>query len=381
MAFQYLNRAEYDNVDVQDHFQTNDPYEIDISPEEESDVERLINEHTIVSLHDHPVQLPEDMNDYERYTKSGRVKLCYHGLARSPLDSVFVAPLGVKTWDDAINALGKMKCDIHQQDFVIETNSISDIQRAKEKEKVSIVYSLESASPIENKLDRLEVLYGMGLRSIGITYSESNGLGTGLADPFQGGLTNFGYEAVERMNKLGLLIDVSHASDQTTLDVCEASEAPVILSHNGARSLLDIERLDPDHVLKAVADTGGLIGIQAAPHTTATRRHPQHSIYSFMEHFEHVSDVVGIDHVTFGPDLNYGDHFSLHDYYSDYFSKNLDEFPDGIDVDIEHTEGMDNPNEAWTNIIRYLVHEGYPEDQISNVLGGNTLRVLRNVWT
>ena len=230
---------------------------------------------------------------------------------------------------------------------------------------------------IENELDRLDVLYGLGVRALGITYSESNALGTGINDEdSDGGLTSFGESAVERMNKLGILIDPSHASRQTTLDTCAASEDPVMLSHNGARELLDITRLDADEVLEAVADTGGVIGIQSAPHNVASPDHPKHTIESVMDHFQYVEELVGIDHVSFGPDTLYGDHVGLHK----YMGKNYDKYPDWQEIEFDYVEGMENPTEAWHNIVRWLVREGYSDEEIRKVTGGNTLRVLETVW-
>ncbi len=138
--------------------------------------------------------------------------------------------------------------------------------------------SIDGAAPIENELDRIEILYGFGVRAMGITYSESNGLGSGLKEAKDGGLTAFGQRVVERMNKVGMLIDCSHCGDQTTLGVIEASEKPVALTHIGARSLWNTNRMAPDDVLKACGDKGGVIGIEAAPHTTITKSHPRHNL-------------------------------------------------------------------------------------------------------
>jgi len=131
---------------------------------------------------------------------------------------------------------------------------------------------------------------------MGITYSEGNQLGDGLREPRDGDLTIFGREAVKRMDKLGMAIDVSHPGDQTCLDTIEISDKPAFITHAAARALWNTRRL-----------TGGVIGIEAAPHTTITRDHLEHSIESIMEHFEYCVALVGIDHVTFGPDTLYGD--------------------------------------------------------------------------
>ncbi len=122
----------------------------------------------------------------------------------------------------------------------------------------------------------------------------------------------YGKKAVERMNKIGMAIDCSHVGVQTTLDVIEYSKDPIILSHVGARNLWNTKRLTPDEVLIACAKKGGVIGVEAAPHTTITEKNKEHSIESFMEHFEYIKNLVGIDHVAFGPDTVYGDHVKLH---------------------------------------------------------------------
>lgn len=240
---------------------------------------------------------------------------------------------------------------------------------------------------IENELDRIDILYGFGLRCLGIAYSEANALGSGLKEPMDGGLTVFGRKAVERMNKVGILIDCSHAGDRTTLDTVAVSQRPVCLTHIGARALWDTNRLAPDEILEAVAGSGGVIGIEAAPHTTITEQHPRQSIESFMDHFEYVRGLVGIDHVAFGPDALYGDHVGLHRAYTASLSLQSSErraktqgAQDGYPR-VQYVEGLENPTEAWENIIRWLVARDYSDEDIEKVVGGNVLRVLREVWT
>jgi microsomal dipeptidase-like Zn-dependent dipeptidase len=122
------------------------------------------------------------------------------------------------------------------------------------------------------------VLFGLGLRQIGIAYSDANALGSGLSEKVDAGLTNFGRRAVRRMNQVGLAIDISHSSDRTGIDVCEASEQPVFMTHAGGAAIWDTSRMKSDDVLRAVAETGGVIGMSAAPHTTLSHEHPRHSL-------------------------------------------------------------------------------------------------------
>jgi len=185
------------------------------------------------------------------------------------------------------------------------------------------------------------------------------------------------------MNKVGMLIDCSHCGDQTTLDTIEWSERPIVLSHIGARALWDSNRLAPDEVLEACAAKGGVIGVEAAPHTTLTRNHRTHDLEAFMEHFEYIRDLVGIDHVAFGPDSLYGDHVALHRAYSANLSLKESSGagrPGQQYEPVEYVKGLENPTEGSKNIVRWLVAHGYPDADIEKAMGGNVLRVLRQVW-
>ncbi|MBU7044975.1 MAG: membrane dipeptidase, partial [Theionarchaea archaeon] len=236
---------------------------------------------------------------------------------------------------------------------------------------------LEGSAMIENEIDRIDILYGFGIRMMGLAYSESNALGSGLKEKRDGGLTHFGLKAVERMNKIGMAIDVSHCGDLTARDAVEASTTPVFITHAGARSLNNIKRLKPDDLIQVCAEKGGIIGIEAAPHTTITVKHPEHTIESVMEHFEYIKELVGIDHVGFGPDTLYGDHVALHHAFSEHLSIQQ---AFTIHEEVEYVKGMENPSEASWNIIRWLLKHGYSDQEVEKVVGGNTMRVLKKIW-
>ena len=238
----------------------------------------------MVSLHDHPVRFPADMAQTPPYNRTGRQHTAFAGLAASGLTAVFdnmmdgTAYVTGNTpwqWDDVVTDLGMRQADIAHQDRVIVVRDPQRHRFAHATGRVGIVFGLEAATPIGNDLDKLDILFGLGIRQIGIAYSDSNGLGAGLNEPADYGLTAFGRRAVRRMNDLGLAIDVSHASDRTGIETAAASAAPVFITHAGARALWDIPRLKCDDALRAVADSGGVIGISAAPHTTISAEHPQ----------------------------------------------------------------------------------------------------------
>ncbi len=360
---------------------------VELSEAEEERVQRLLAQNIAISMHDHPVVAPEDIGETFEQKRRGRDFTGYAGLAASGLDAIFdnlmnglctiTSQAGWK-WTDVLHDLGMRLCDLAHQDFVMVCDGVRDILRAHETGRLALVPTLESATPIENELDRVDVLYGFGVRSMGITYSEANALGSGLAEAQDRGLTELGRRVVQRMNKLGMLIDAAHCGDQTTLGIIAASEHPIVISHAGARSLWPTARLKPDFVLEALAAKGGVLGIEAAPHTTLTERHPRHSLESCMEHFEYAVRRIGIDHVGFGPDTLFGDHVGLHHAYATQLS--IARVLGGRPYEeVAYVDGLENPAD-FPNIIRWLVKHGYADEDIAKVMGGNVLRVLRQVW-
>jgi membrane dipeptidase len=362
---------------------------VQVMPEQEERVQRLLGQEFVISLHDHPTRRPADVTQARAYRRQGRDVTGYAGLSVSGLDLVFdglmngtcliTSAAGWK-WTDTIHDLGMRLCDFDHQDLVVPVRSVAGARRAKERRQIGIVMTLEACTAIENEIDRLDVLYGLGIRSCGLVYSDGNQAGGGLAEPRDGGLTRFGRRAVRRMNDLGMLVDLAHAGDQTSLDAIGFSNVPTVISHAGARGLWPISRMKPDDVIRACAAGGGLIGIEAAPHTTLSPAHPRHSLDSVMDHFEYCADLVGIDHVGFGPDTNFGDHVAWHGQFARELSTDDEPLPEPEHPEVAFVDGLENPAEAFPNIARWLVVHGYGDEDIAKVLGGNVLRVLDAVW-
>ena len=365
-------------------------YLVPLDAQQEARVLELAKNTVIISVHDHPELMPEDIEaDLKNYNREGRQRCNYEGLSRSYLDCVFdnmmdgtctISSWAGWKWVDVLQDLSFRLCDLAHQNYIIKCEKVEDIVRAHREGKLALVPVVESAAIIENEVDRVEILYGFGVRSMGITYSESNALGSGLKEPGDGGLTLLGYKVVERMNKVGMTIDCSHVGDKTTLDVIEASQKPILLSHCGARTLWPTPRMKPDDVLKACAAKGGVIGVEAAPHNTMTLQDMVHTIEPFMAHFEYCVDLVGIDYVTFGPDTMYGDHVGLHHAFAANLSQKQQRKAVPPFEEVEYVKGLENPTEASKNILRWLVKHNYSDENIRKVMGENVLRVLKETW-
>jgi membrane dipeptidase len=388
-AYSYLTAGEdFRAFELAPEFGRVPPYVASLTEEESQRSQRLLRDSLVISLHDHPVRFPARMEQTPEYNRTGRQHAAYAGLAASGMTIVFdnmmdgtacVTGNAPWRWDDIITDLGMRQADLAHQSLVTTVRTLADIDEVHRTGRIGLVFGLEAATPIENEVDRLDVLYGLGLRQIGIAYSDANSLGVGLAEKTDAGLTALGRRAVTRMNKLGLAIDLSHSGDRTALDTCERSERPVFITHAGARAVWDIPRMKPDDVLRAVAGTGGVIGMSAAPHTTLSGAHPRHSIESVMDHFEYCANLVGIEHVAFGPDTLYGDHVALHRVFAHLLSIGTSSRGPAFDP-VEYVDGLENPTENFPNICGWLVKHGYSDDDIRAVLGGNIYRALQSIW-
>ena len=404
-AFQYLEPdVDYRRFKLAKTDDRVPEYWVPLSSVEEKRVDSLLEKSIVISMHEHIGIVTENIErDFIDYQREGREFIGYEALSRSPLDAVFDDMMDGTTfitskegwkWSDVISDLGMRLSDIAHQDYLIRCERVKDIKHAHETGRCAMIPSVEGAAPIENEAERIEILFGLGVRKLGITYSESNALGSGRgAGPRDGGLTDFGYDCVKLMNKIGMAIDISHCSLQTALDTMEASSKPVMFSHTGAKALYGPNPRGgfPDEAFQAMAEKGGVAGICAAPHSTWTAKTPEHSIYSFMEHMEYLINLVGIDYVGAGPDTLYGDHVKLHDVWFNQRGRAISrrrkrmqqrtETPNTVKpVQVDYVKGIENPTEGMINVTRWLVKNGYSDTEIVKVIGGNVVRFLEEVW-
>jgi len=396
-AFDYLEAGfDYKVFDLVKHPRI-EPYYVPLDKTEEERFQGLVERSTLIDLHEHPVLWPEDMRDVPELHGLGRHFTAYKALSTSHLDCVFdnlmdgmsyVTSFSGWKWNDMIHDIGIRLSDIAHQNLITHCRTVKDIKDAKENGKIALVLALESATPIENELDRIDVLYGLGVRSMGICYSESNMLGGGMGEAYKdSGLTDFGYDAVKRMNKLGLLIDVGHTNDRTAIEAVEASSYPIYNSHSGPAAIA-IGHTNGDEMLQAMAEKGGVLGVGGAGQGLRTEKYPIGSIESYMECVEYCIDLMGIDHVGCGPDTLYGAHQEL---YKVWFPRKKGHYtregraqgrswsvPEG-DVDPGYVKGLENPSE-YVNIMRWMIKHGYGDGEIQKVIGSNAMNLLESVW-
>ncbi|MBN6111999.1 dipeptidase [Xanthomonas bonasiae] len=175
-----------------------------------------------------------------------------------------------------------------------------DLQRAKREGRIALIFSFESAAMLEDKPERIDLFRQLGVRVMQLSYNRASPFGTGCLDGDAGGVTALGREAIARMNRLGVALDLSHANAQTTRDGIALSQRPPVFTHAGCSAVFAHPRNKLDRDMRALADKGGVMGIYMLPFLTEDSRQPQ--LADYLRHMRHALDVCGEDHVGIGTD-------------------------------------------------------------------------------
>lgn len=326
----------------------------------------------LASLHDHPVRLPTPLTaeNWLIHAETGEDVLASEELTASGLELIYASSLSEQRLPVILRWARSLAGQARQAGFELAGRD-DPLQRRR-----TMVLALEDLGAIGVDLDILDLLAESGIRSAGLAYNDGSALGSGLAEARDEGLSRVGVSAVHRMNQLGIAVDVSHASDRCAIDAAEVSTRPLLATHAGARACWPSDRMKPDEVLQAIAGTGGLIGIEAAPGSTRTRPdHPGHDVNDVVAHLEYCAELVGAAHVALGPDTFYGDHVGL--YAAAGWPMRV--IRDAVPLEIELVQGADNPTETPRQVAAALIRRGWNDADIAAVLGENAIRVTKEI--
>jgi microsomal dipeptidase-like Zn-dependent dipeptidase len=236
-------------------------------------------------------------------------------------------------------------------------DTVEAIDRAGETHRPAIVLGVEGADPIDDDLDRIAAWHRRGVRLVVLVHMADNQFGTTclpwqhysgpipLRRSSEPGLTRLGREAVLEMQRTGIVVDLAHADSETVRGVVDVAEAPVVSSHTGARAVEDFARYLNDDELRAIAGTGGLIGLW--PYRS--RRWGVRDVLDLMRHARHIAEIVGPEHLCLGTDMN------------------------GVPGVMAGYRG----EQDLPLVTRALLETGFDEEEVRGIIGGNALRVLR----
>jgi membrane dipeptidase len=263
-----------------------------------------------------------------------------------------------------------------QDERFMRVDSAADLDRVKASGKVGILIGVQNSEHFRTPTD-VELFYGLGQRVSQLTYNTRNMIGDGSTERTNGGLSDFGVSIVERMNTVGMAVDVSHSGDQTTLDACAVSKKPVLFTHSNARALNPGHpRCKTDEAIRAMARTGGVMGITGV--RMFVRQTEPTTIEHFLDHYDHVAKLVGPQHLGIGSDIDldgYDDMPPEENRRLRAGYKGSYGFRDKLDI-----EGIDHPKRVY-DLTEGLIRRKYSDADIRGILGGNFRRVLTEIWT
>jgi membrane dipeptidase len=350
---------------------------VPLDPEQEARFAQLMPSLSLVDMHQHTMVMPESVDDFVAYADSHSYTWGYEAARAGRWSLICIAcnMVGVAhveegsflAFADLVDEVALLQADLARQPDVQVVLRAADAQRARADGSLGVMIIAEHLA-LGDQPYRVDVLYGLGVRLAGLTYTRTSPLGSGQNEDLDEGLTPLGREVVRRMNDAGMIIDLSHAGGRTALDTIEASQAPVIFSHNAAYTLRPTRRTRHDEELLACARKDGLVCVTAVPNSLSDD--PRQDINCVLDHYDYLVRLLGEDHVGIGTDSVVGDHVGL--------TRRLMLAADAPPPPAPYLDGLESPADGF-NIVRGLIARGYSDQAIQKIAGGNALALLKRV--
>ena len=273
------------------------------------------------------------------------------------------------------------------RDFICKAVTPDDIVLAKKENRHALYFSGNGVPlpqdwvSVEEELRYIRVFYQLGIRMMHLTYNRRNMIGDGCGESGNAGLSDFGKAVVKEMNRVGVIVDTAHSGWQTSLEAAKTSSKPMVASHSCAATVNKVVRSKPDEVIKAIADTGGYMGICVIPRFLGGTG----DIAALMKHIDYVVKKFGFDHVTIGTDSGYSSQYNAMEnkiiastgIRQAYRTRWEALWP--VEADFQEKPEMQK-SMYWTNWPLFtvgMVQMGYSDKDIEKILSGNALRVAR----
>lgn len=294
---------------------------------------------------------------FPRYQQSG---FSYVGLA---LAGEFTS------LEDSIRYIARHKARIAAEpDKYILVNNVDDIITAKKTDKLALGFWLQGSAPLANDINMIDTYYQLGIRYMLLCYNTRNAIGDGCVEENDAGLSQFGKKVVTEMNRVGMIVDASHAGFRTSMEIMEQSTQPIMFSHSNVNAIKQHVRNLRDEQIIALGKNGGVIGINGlALFLGSEKSSPE----KMVDHIQYISDLIGPQHISLGLDLVY-----FHEVLELFYQKaGLTTYPKG------YVGSMDSAQpEILKELIALLLQRNFSQADIIGILGGNFLRVAKQVW-
>lgn len=257
--------------------------------------------------------------------------------------------------------------------YLMQVKTCRDIETAKKAGKVGLILGFQDTAPIEDRIELLEAYHRRGVRIIQLTYNTHNRVGSGCLEPLDEGITTFGKEVIHEMNRLGLLIDLSHCGPRTTRDGIALSKKPVAITHTDPAALVRQPRNKSDEILLALKEKGGVVGAMVFPLTLTGK--PKATLEDYLNIIDYFVNLLGIDNVGLGPDF-------MEKMPAEIRKQALRDIPWTALFKVLRVRPVKNLESVTQlpNVTAGLVRRGYAEQDVKKIIGLNWLRLYGEVW-
>jgi membrane dipeptidase len=306
------------------------------------------------------------VEDFEKFRRSG-LTILQTGVSFALPNPYEVVLKYFATWNGFL---------AHHSDWLMRIDSPERLESVKRSGRLGIILGQQNSDHFRN-LDDIDYFYSLGQRVSQLTYNTRNLIGSGSTERNDDGLSDFGVSVVQKMNSVGMVVDVSHCGDKTSLDACEFSKQPVLVTHSNCRALNpNHPRCKTDEMIKRMAKTGGVMGITSF--RSFVKNSEPTTIEDVLDHFDHVAHLVGVEYVGIGNDsgLEPDDSMSPEErkkqqsYYKSSYG-----FRDKF-----YIEGLNHPQRVF-DLTEGLIRRKYSDADIEKILGGNCKRALAKIWS
>ena len=298
------------------------------------------------------------------------------------LDAVHATLVYHETTRETLSRLGEWNRRFEAwPDLIMPVHVPQDIAVAQASGRVGIILGAQNCSPIEDDIDMVEVMRDLGLMIMQLTYNNQSLLACGCYEAEDSGITRFGRQVIREMNRVGMVIDMSHSAERSTLEAIEISERPVIISHANPESFHPAKRNKSDKVLKAIAESDGLLGFSAYPFHL--RNGSDCTLTEYCEMIARTADLMGIEHLGIGTDLCQNQPVSILEWMRNgRWSKDMD-YGEGSASNADWPRPLPwlRDSRDFPNLIAGLRKVGMSEDEVAGIMGKNWVALLERAAT
>jgi membrane dipeptidase len=334
-----------------------------LSFQQEERAQRVHEESIVLLAHDH-FPPPQDLEDLRQGRVTAKILLAVVDTRpwTSDPEDYRKSITQIEGWFSHAQGIYKaILSEIEQQPELMLILSAEDVITAKRQKKVGILLGAEGGKLIEYRLENLSIFYQMGLRHILLSWAYNNQITAGELDQGGTGLSEFGRQVVQEMNRLGMIVDITHISRAAMREVLEISSQPVLNSHTALKSISHRIPAMTEEEIRGVAEKGGVLALHFMTHMLTGRFDPRASLEELLMQMDAIVKIGGIDSVALGPD---------------YLPCTEEHRRNTNQPNLTFPVGLESPAKLL-NLTRGLVERGYSDEEIQKILGGNLLRLFR----